>query len=51
VLDGIVMGPLEVRPVSTQVNRVGNDGPQLLEPLNVDHPDEPLQLTLTGRAA
>jgi putative SOS response-associated peptidase YedK len=51
VLDGIVMDPLEVRPVATQVNRVGNDGPQLLDPLDVNHPDEPLQLTLTGRAA
>jgi hypothetical protein len=51
VLDGIVMDPLEVRPVSTQVNRVGNNGPQLIDPLHIDHPDEPLQLTLTGRAA
>lgn len=48
VLDGIAMNPLEVRPVSTKVNRVGNDGRDLIEPLDVDHPDEPLQLTLTG---
>ena len=50
VLDGIVMNPLEVRPVSTKVNRVGNDGQDLIDPLDVEHPDEPLQLTLTGRA-
>jgi putative SOS response-associated peptidase YedK len=48
VLDGIAMNPLEVRPVSTKVNRVGSDGRDLIEPLDVDHPDEPLQLTLTG---
>jgi hypothetical protein len=51
VLDRIVMNPLEVRPVSTKVNRVGNDGQDPIEPLDVEHPDEPLQLTLTGRAA
>ena len=34
VLDGIVMQPLAVRPVSTQVNKVGNDGPELLKPLD-----------------
>jgi putative SOS response-associated peptidase YedK len=51
VLDGIVISPLEVRPVSTKVNRVGNDGADLIDPLDVEHPDEPLQLTLTGRAA
>lgn len=51
LLDGIVIPPLAVRPVSTQVNRVGTNGPHLLDPLNVEQPDEPLQLTLTGRAA
>jgi len=29
---------------------VGNNGPHLLDPLDVDRPDEPLKLTLTGRA-
>jgi putative SOS response-associated peptidase YedK len=51
VLDGIVMQPLDVRPISTKVNKVGNDGSDLLAPLDHNHPDEPLQLTLTGRAA
>ena len=51
VLDGIVMEPLHVRPVSTRVNRVANDGPELVEPLDLAHPDEPLQLTLNGWAA
>lgn len=51
ILDGIVIEPLEVRPVSTRVNRVGNNGPELIEPLDLGHPDEPLQLTLTGHAA
>jgi putative SOS response-associated peptidase YedK len=51
VLNGIVMPPLDVRPISTKVNRVANDGPDLLDPLDLNHPDEPLQLTLTGRAA
>jgi putative SOS response-associated peptidase YedK len=47
VLDGIRMQPLHVRPVSTRVNRVANDGPDLIEPVDLTHPDEPLQLTLT----
>jgi putative SOS response-associated peptidase YedK len=50
VLDGIVLEPLAVRPVSTRVNRVGTNGPDLIEPLS-EHRDEPLQLTLTARAA
>jgi putative SOS response-associated peptidase YedK len=50
VLDGIVLEPLAVRPVSSRVNRVGTDGPDLIELLS-EHPDEPLQLTLTARAA
>jgi putative SOS response-associated peptidase YedK len=50
VLDGIVLEPLAVRPVSTRVNRVGADGADLVEPLT-EHLDEPLQLSLTARAA
>ena len=50
VLDGIVLEPLAVRPVSTRVNRVDTNGPDLIEPLS-EHLDEPLQLTLTARAA
>ena len=48
VLDGIVIEPLAVRPVSSRVNRVGTDGPDLIEPLT-EHHDEPL--SLTARAA
>jgi putative SOS response-associated peptidase YedK len=44
VLDGIVLEPLAVRAVSTRVNRVGTDGPDLIQPL-AEHRDEPLQLT------
>lgn len=51
VLDGIVIPPLAVRPVSTQVNKVGHNGAHLIDPINLEHPDEPLQLTLTARAA
>ena len=50
VLNGIVLQPLAVRPVSTRVNRVGTDNPELIEPVS-EHMDEPLQLTLTARAA
>ena len=50
VLDGIVLQPLAVRPVSSRVNRVGTDNPELIEPVS-EHIDEPLQLTLTARAA
>jgi putative SOS response-associated peptidase YedK len=50
VLDGIVLEPLAVRPVSSRVNRVGTDGPDLIAPLT-EHLDEPLQLTLSARAA
>jgi hypothetical protein len=50
VLDGIDLPPLEVRAVSTRVNRVGNNGPDLIKPVS-EHADEPLQLTLAGRAA
>jgi putative SOS response-associated peptidase YedK len=49
-LDGVDLPPLEVRPVSTRVNRIDTNGPDLIQPLN-EHADEPLQLTLTGRAA
>jgi hypothetical protein len=50
VLDGIVLEPLAVRPVSTRVNRVGTAGPDLIEPIS-EHLDEPVQLTLNARAA
>jgi putative SOS response-associated peptidase YedK len=50
VLDRIVLEPLAVRPVSTRVNRIGADGADLVEPLT-EYLDEPLQLTLTARAA
>src|SRR6476659_10493043 len=50
VLDGVVLDPLAVRPVSTRVNRVSTNGLDLIEPLS-EHLDEPLQLTLTARAA
>jgi putative SOS response-associated peptidase YedK len=50
VIDGIVLQPLAVRPVSSRVNRVGADNPDLIEPVS-EHIDEPLQLTLTARAA
>jgi putative SOS response-associated peptidase YedK len=50
VLDGIVLEPLAVRPVSTRVNRVRADGPDLIAPLT-EHLDEAVQLTLTARAA
>ena len=50
VLDGIVLESLAVRPVSSRVNRVGTEGPDLIEPLTEPH-DEPLQVTLTARAA
>jgi len=49
VLDDIVMEQLDVRPVSTEVNRVGRDGPQLIKSLHTDAMDQPLQLILTGR--
>jgi SOS response associated peptidase (SRAP) len=48
---GIVRDALAVRPISTAVNEVGNNGPQLIHALDLEHPDEPLQLTLAGRAA
>jgi putative SOS response-associated peptidase YedK len=50
VLNGIVLQPLVVRPVSSRVNRVGTDSPELIEPVS-ERIDEPLQLTLTARAA
>jgi putative SOS response-associated peptidase YedK len=48
VLNGIVLQPLAVRPVSSRVNRVGTDNPELIEPVS-EHIDERLQLTLTAR--
>jgi putative SOS response-associated peptidase YedK len=50
ILDGLILQPLAVRPVSSRVNRVGTDNPELIKPVS-EHIDEPLQLTLTARAA
>jgi len=38
--------PLVARPVSTEVNRVGTDGAQLIEPVELPQGDEPVQLDL-----
>jgi hypothetical protein len=51
VLAAIVLESLAVRPVSSRVNRVGTDGPDLIEPLTEHLDDDPLQLTLTACAA
>ena len=50
VLNGIVLQPLAVRPVSSRVNRVGTDNPELIEPVS-EYIDERLHLTLTAYAA
>jgi hypothetical protein len=45
LISGIEYAPLQVRPVSTVVNktgRAGSKGPELIDPL-ADHTDEPLQ--------
>ena len=47
LLQGIEAPALEIRPVSRAVNRVGTDGPQLIEPLP-EHTDVPLQLALAS---
>lgn len=46
VLAGIEIGAMSVREVSTEVNRVGNNGPQLIEPLQ-GASDHRLDLNLT----
>jgi putative SOS response-associated peptidase YedK len=46
LITGIEYEPLQVRPVSTAVNKTGRGapkGPELIEPL-ADHADQPLQL-------
>ena len=50
VVDGIALAPLDVRPVSRRINRVGPNGPDLIEAID-EHAAEPIQLALTGRAA
>jgi len=45
VLHGIEPPALQIRTVSRDVNKVGNNGPQLLDPLP-DEVDRPLQLAL-----
>jgi len=45
VLDGIEPPALQIRTVSREVNKVANNGPQLLDPLP-DEVDRPLQLAL-----
>lgn len=47
LLSGITIDPLEVRAVSTQVNKVSINKPELIQPLD-DHGDEPLHLELTS---
>ncbi len=46
LLAGLRVGDLEARPVSTLVNKVANNGPELVEPLP-ETADEPLQLAIT----
>jgi putative SOS response-associated peptidase YedK len=46
LLAGISVGNLEARPVPPLVNKVANNGPELVEPLP-DAVDEPLQLAIT----
>ncbi|PZS25887.1 MAG: DUF159 family protein [Pseudonocardiales bacterium] len=45
LLTGIESVPLEVRPVSTEVNKVGNDRPDLIDPID-EHADRPLNLAM-----
>jgi putative SOS response-associated peptidase YedK len=47
VLAGLQVTGLRSRPVSTQVNRVGHDGPELVDPLP-EAPEQPIDLTLTA---
>ena len=44
-VDGIVQGQMEAWPVSTIVNKVQNDGPELLERSEVDGPAQKLPPT------
>lgn len=45
LLTGIEAVSLEVRPVSTEVNKVGNDRPDLIDPIG-QHADRPLNLAM-----
>jgi putative SOS response-associated peptidase YedK len=47
LLAGLRVTGLQSRPVSTQVNRVGHDGPQLVDPLP-DAAEQPIDLELTA---
>jgi putative SOS response-associated peptidase YedK len=47
LLAGLQVTGLQSRPVSTEVNRVGHDGPQLIDPLP-DTADQPIDLSLTA---
>jgi len=47
VLKGVQAPPLEIRPVSREVNRVSNNGPHLVAPLDAAG-DRRLQLTLAA---
>lgn len=47
LLADITVPALDIRAVSTQVNRVGTNTAQLIEPLD-DHTDQTLQLSLTA---
>jgi putative SOS response-associated peptidase YedK len=45
LLTGVQLDPLEVRRVSTAVNKVSNNGPELVDPVG-DEADRPLELAL-----
>lgn len=47
ILTGIGLAPLRVRQAATIVNRVSEDGPQLIDPA-AGTVDQPLQLTLAA---
>lgn len=47
VIDGVHPPLLGIRAVSREVNRVGNNGPQLIEPL-AGHAEKELRLRLAS---
>ena len=47
LLSGITVPALDIRAVSTQVNRVGINNLELIKPID-DHADQALQLALTA---
>ncbi len=47
VLKGVQAPPMEIRPVSRDVNRVGTNGSHLIEPLP-NEADRPFQLALAS---